>query len=48
MMFKLDYLLSFPCLDFYFWGFDSIFSLAPVLLEVSEDLWVCAIDTTFQ
>lgn len=28
----------FPYLEFYFLGFDSIFSLVPVLLAVFEDL----------
>lgn len=46
MAFKLNYLFSY--LVFHFRGFDLIFSLVLLLLEVSEDLWICAIDTVFQ
>lgn len=47
MPFKLNYLL-FHILIFGSGGFDSIFSLVPVLLEVSEYLGICASDTMFQ
>lgn len=41
-------IIFFPYLEFYFLGFDSLFKLVPVSLEVSEDLWVYATDTMFQ
>lgn len=44
--FKLNYLVTFPYLDFFlFWGgLGSVFNIVPVLWIIS-DLWICASDT---